>query len=773
MEDDMVFNLTSDKKLTSNISIIESNKIKNNDLLVNNTKLDKKEDVKLINNNFIKKEFSLKDNKDIKKLTSKKRQDYNKMSNDDNNATTKIPKNNYIKSFNNNTINNKKTIISNPYSELSKDLPNLNIKKDEIFTQFSLKNFSELPINNYLVKALTKSNYTTLTKIQKQAIPVMLEHKNVVVKSETGSGKTLAYLIPLYESLIKEHMKKPITRLDGIYSIIFSPTHELCLQIENTINKIRSSCISVVSGTLIGGQKIDTEKLKIRKGVNIIICTPGRLLYHIKNSKNLKFQCLKCIVFDEADLLLDMGFEKDIKLCLNLISKKLVENNKVISKYKVKNDEEENDIDIKNFNAIDEFKKIKLFLISATLDNKIRDMASFIMKGFKSVGFKSDKDKKQKTEEKQNETGEIANGNDISNNINDQIHVSKNLRQFYCEIYDEFRLVHLISFLFTLKDKKVIIFLNNCDSCDFHASLFLNIILNKVKLFENVNILRIHGKMKHNERLDSYNKFNNEDKSLKNSFMFATDVIARGLDFPNVDWVIHYDLNPNQKDYLNRLGRTARLNSSGNSLIFLMPHEYPVKDKCLNSFTFENISSDSMLIRFANNYNTIVEEILISINSNKEASNKNCITNYKESNPENSEQQYSLIEFIGKENKWEEEIDINEKYRKKYSNIIYPLANSIKDYIHYEENNLASARKALKCSLRAYTTYKKYAPNVFNLNTLHLTRFARAFGLYKESLKYKLDNEDYRLDQRSEINKIRAERKFHKNQKKMEISEFK
>ena len=195
-------------------------------------------------------------------------------------------------------------------------------KKNNSQTIFSVKTFDDLKINQYLKKALNKNNYNTMTKIQKKAIPILLEHKNVIVKSETGSGKTLAYIIPLYQNLIEINEINKISRKDGIYSIIFSPTHELCLQIEKTFDKLKSSCINVVYGTMMGGQKIDTEKKKLRKGINVIISTPGRLLYHLRNSGNLNFSKLKMIIIDEADLMLDMGFEKDIKECFKLIIKK-------------------------------------------------------------------------------------------------------------------------------------------------------------------------------------------------------------------------------------------------------------------------------------------------------------------------------------------------------------------------------------------------------------------------------------------------------------------
>jgi ATP-dependent RNA helicase DDX31/DBP7 len=120
--------------------------------------------------------------------------------------------------------------------KVQKQLNNeIQIKKDSVF---SLKNFEDLDINTYLKKTIAKNNFTQMTKIQKQTIPILLEHKNVIVKSETGSGKTLAYVIPLFEHLIKLNEINKIDRKEGVYSVIFAPTHELCMHIEETFNKL-------------------------------------------------------------------------------------------------------------------------------------------------------------------------------------------------------------------------------------------------------------------------------------------------------------------------------------------------------------------------------------------------------------------------------------------------------------------------------------------------------------------------------------------------------
>lgn len=118
-------------------------------------------------------------------------------------------------------------------------------------TVFSAKEFDQLEIDQFLKKELTKQNYTQMTKIQQKAIPIILKHQNVVFKSETGSGKTLAYVVPILEILNNIAKTNKIERSQGTFVVVFAPTHELCIQIEDTFNKLRSSNVGVVNGTLI------------------------------------------------------------------------------------------------------------------------------------------------------------------------------------------------------------------------------------------------------------------------------------------------------------------------------------------------------------------------------------------------------------------------------------------------------------------------------------------------------------------------------------------
>ena len=631
-------------------------------------------------------------------------------------------------------------------------------------TIFSIKTFDELKINPYLKKALNKNNYNTMTKIQKKAIPILLEHKNVIVKSETGSGKTLAYMIPLYQNLIEINEAEKINRKNGVYSIIFSPTHELCLQIEKTFDKLKSCCINVVYGSLMGGQKIETEKKKLRKGLNIIITTPGRLLYHLQNTEKINFTTLKMIIIDEADLMLDMGFEKDIKECFKLM---------ILKSENIDNNEE---IMLKP----DLFKKFKIFLISATIDNRIRKMSNYFMKGFKAIGFEKE-DQKDKEKKNDNKDKDIDKNNEENNNeeednnkkVSSTYYLSslkqRNITQYFSYINDEFRLIHLIAFLYNNLFQKTIIFVSTCYLCEYLSKIIteLEIDINYKSDIEvspkdkqksskddsrpkNINLFtqktyKLHGKMRHDERKIVFNEFNEDNSGI----LIATDVAARGLDFKNVNWVIHYDINPDIKEYINRIGRTARIDNIGSSIIFLMQNERKLLDSCFKPIKnhLNEIKNSDILISFIKNINKNILKNKI----NDEDNRKNNVT------LEDSDI-----------------IDENEIYRKKYLFAISPILRCIKNFIFKDKNNLIMARKAFKSEVRSYATFLKYAKDVFNVKALNLTRMSRSFGLYKESLSMKVGNDQVNIDYQIDKKEKFTQKKFlnKKIQNRLIYSEF-
>ncbi|KAL0830257.1 hypothetical protein ABMA28_002463 [Loxostege sticticalis] len=165
-----------------------------------------------------------------------------------------------------------------------------------------IKTFKDLPLSQKTLKGLKENNYITPTEIQKQAIGYALQGKDILGAAKTGSGKTLAFLIPILENLFC----KKWTRLDGVGALVISPTRELAYQIYETLRKV-GYLHDFSVGLIIGGQNLKFERKRMDQ-MNILICTPGRLLQHM--DENPLFDCnhLQILVLDEADRCLDMGF---------------------------------------------------------------------------------------------------------------------------------------------------------------------------------------------------------------------------------------------------------------------------------------------------------------------------------------------------------------------------------------------------------------------------------------------------------------------------------
>lgn len=159
-------------------------------------------------------------------------------------------------------------------------------------------------------------------------------------------------------------------------------------------------------------------------------------------------------------------------------------------------------------------------------------------------------------------------------------------------------------------------------------------------------------------------------------------------------------MNPDPKEYLNRMGRTARLDKSGNSLLFLMKHEEKVLQNSLRKFTINNLKPGSILLKFVENLN-----------------NHLASKGFKE--------KISTVPQA-----YKDEVDENEKYRKKYIFAIFPLQKSIKDYLFQDRDHLVNARKAFKSSIRSYVTFLKFQKDVFNVKALNLSRFVNIFFTY-------------------------------------------
>ena len=168
--------------------------------------------------------------------------------------------------------------------------------------------FDELKIKETILKGIQELGFSTPFPIQTQSIPLLLDGNDVVGQAHTGTGKTAAFGIPMLEH---------ITNSGGIQGLIIAPTRELALQITNELKKI-GKYTKIKTATIYGGQGIGIQLDALRRKPEIIVATPGRLIYHL-NQGTIRMDEVKYVVLDEADVMLDMGFIEDIEFVLERI----------------------------------------------------------------------------------------------------------------------------------------------------------------------------------------------------------------------------------------------------------------------------------------------------------------------------------------------------------------------------------------------------------------------------------------------------------------------
>lgn len=177
--------------------------------------------------------------------------------------------------------------------------------------------FTNLGLSAPLLKAIKAQGYDTPTPIQEKAIPVIIEGRDVLAAAQTGTGKTAGFTLPLLERLSQ---KQPHMHAKQIRALVLTPTRELAAQVAESIENY-GKYTPYRSTVIFGGVGINPQMATIRKGVDIVIATPGRLL-DIAGQKGIDFSKLECLILDEADRMLDMGFIHDIKKLMKLMPQK-------------------------------------------------------------------------------------------------------------------------------------------------------------------------------------------------------------------------------------------------------------------------------------------------------------------------------------------------------------------------------------------------------------------------------------------------------------------
>ncbi|TXR53669.1 DEAD/DEAH box helicase [Reinekea thalattae] len=182
-------------------------------------------------------------------------------------------------------------------------------------------NFNTLGLSEAILKAVNEQGYETPTPIQEQAIPAVLEGRDILAAAQTGTGKTAGFTLPMLELLSKQTLpNSKHLRGNQVRALVLTPTRELAAQIQESVDQY-GKYLSIRSTVVFGGVKINPQMMKLRGGNDILVATPGRLM-DLFQQKAVKFDQLEILVLDEADRMLDMGFIHDIRKILKLLPAK-------------------------------------------------------------------------------------------------------------------------------------------------------------------------------------------------------------------------------------------------------------------------------------------------------------------------------------------------------------------------------------------------------------------------------------------------------------------
>ncbi|XP_031247810.1 DEAD-box ATP-dependent RNA helicase 18-like [Pistacia vera] len=374
--------------------------------------------------------------------------------------------------------------------------------------------FSDLkpPLSDPVLEALTEAGFEFCTPVQAATIPLLCSYKDVSVDAATGSGKTLAFLVPLVE-ILRRTTSPP--KPHQVMGMIISPTRELSSQIYHVAQPFISTLSNVKAMLLVGGVDVKTDMKKIEEeGANLLIGTPGRLYDIMERMDVLDFRNLEILILDEADRLLDMGFQKQISYIISRLPK---------------------------------LRRTGLF--SATQTEAVEELSKAGLRNPVRVEVRA---------EAKSQPGSASSQTLASSKTPSGLHLE------YLECEEDKKPSQLIDLLIKNSSKKTIIYFMTCACVDYWG-----VVLPRLAVLKGLSLIPLHGKMKQTAREKALASFT----SLSSGILLCTDVAARGLDIPGVDCIIQYDPPQDPNVFIHRVGRTARLGKQGSSIVFLSPKE--------------------------------------------------------------------------------------------------------------------------------------------------------------------------------------------------------
>mmetsp|Transcript_17386 Transcript_17386/g.37637 ORF Transcript_17386/g.37637 Transcript_17386/m.37637 type:complete len:779 (-) Transcript_17386:62-2398(-) len=390
-----------------------------------------------------------------------------------------------------------------------------------------LRSFRETPlgvpsIHPKLLDAIENTlKYTKPSPIQRQAIPIGMQRRDLIGIAETGSGKTAAFGIPLCHHILSF----PQSILDtvaeeGPLALVMAPTRELALQIDIEIRKLLSSQQNVVSLAVVGGQSITEQATKLRNGVHVVVGTPGRINDCVEMAYLVLNQC-SYIVLDEADRMIDLGFAPQIEQILDAMGGKLKSENETEAY-----EQERKDLEILG-KAVPSHRLTAMF--SATMPSEVERIAKRYLRHPVIV-----------------QIGDQDSGKNAR--ITQRVLYLSSSKQKESTLRDILRR--------SRSDEKIIVFVNEKKHADGVG-----------RMVENAGrrCVVLHGGKTQEQREENLGLFRRGGVVL-----VATDVAGRGLDIPDVHQVINFDLPTRSIDnYCHRIGRTGRAGKEGLATSFI------------------------------------------------------------------------------------------------------------------------------------------------------------------------------------------------------------
>ncbi|KAH8882575.1 DEAD-domain-containing protein [Thozetella sp. PMI_491] len=588
------------------------------------------------------------------------------------------------------------------------------------------ENFLALGLSRRIAQHLSaKLEMKAPTSIQKNTIPSLVkEDHDAFLQAETGSGKTLAYLLPIVQRIMSLSLNEDGTsketkvhRNSGLFAIILAPTRELCKQIATVLEKLLRCASWLVSTTVIGGESKKSEKARLRKGVNILIATPGRLTDHLDNTKVLDVGTARWLVLDEGDRMMEMGFEDDIKTIVGKIRKDPLK----------KTNSEGVALD-----GILPSRRVTV-LCSATMKMNVQKLGEISLQ--EAVHITATKAESE---------------NDAANEA--VFAAPSQLKQSYIVAPAKLRLVSLIALLkssFARKGSvmKAIIFISCADSVDFYFDLLQSTKPAEPTSLEptdaakttthtestvakaayvtspanpTIMVHKLHGSLSQPVRTATLRSFTLcKDPAV----LITTDISSRGLDVPEVDLVIEYDPAFAVADHVHRIGRTARAGRPGKAILFLLPGcEEGYVTLLGPSSTLTPQSSDAVLQK---GLLTPVE--LPGPASSGPSDSDNAASNQgKQSWRDRAEAlQLHIEQRLLAAPPADEAPEKPEKPKSSFKTSKGQNNSQAK-----KENPLLEAgRKGFRSHIRAYATHVKEERGYFDMTQLHLGHVAKSFGL--------------------------------------------